>query len=109
MLKAPPKRELYRYYKAFDGNSFNNDLKSKLDSIKILYYPSFEEIFINVLNAHAPVKTKIIRVSNNKFMTKALLKAIMTRSGLKSVYLKIQNTAYWNNYKYQRNVCTNLL
>ena len=35
-------------------------------------------------------------------MTKALLKAIMTRSGLKNVYLKIQNTAYWNNYKYQR-------
>ena len=31
ILKAPPKRKLYRDYKAFDENSFNNDLKTKLD------------------------------------------------------------------------------
>ena len=41
-------------------------------------------------------------------MTKALWKAIMTRSRLKNVYLKNRNTANWNNYKYQRNFCTNL-
>ena len=42
-------------------------------------------------------------------MTKALRKAIMTRSRLKSIYLKNQNTTNWNNYKSQRNFCTNLL
>ena len=43
-------------------------------------------------------------------MTKALRKAIMTRSRLKKVYLKNQNTTTkWSNYKYQRNFCTNLL
>ena len=83
ILKAPPKQKLYRDYKAFDENSFNNDLKSKLDSIKILDYSSFENIFINVLNTHAPVKTKIIRANNQEFMAKALPKAIMTRSRLK--------------------------
>ena len=52
-LNAPPKRKLYIDYKAFDGNSFNNDLKTKLAPIKILDYSSFEDIFINVLNTHA--------------------------------------------------------
>ena len=42
-------------------------------------------------------------------MTKALRKAIMTRSRLKSIYLKNQNTTNWNNYKSQCNFCTNLL
>ena len=88
ILKAPPNRKLYRDYKAFDENSFNNDLKTKLDSVKILDYSSFEDIFINVLNTDTPVKTKIIRASNHKFMAKAFRKAIIIRPRLKNVYLK---------------------
>ena len=49
----------------FDENNFNNDLKTKLDSIKILDYFSLEDIFMKVLNTHAPVKTKIIRANNH--------------------------------------------
>ena len=74
ILKAPPKQKLYRDYKTFDENSFYNDLKIKLDSIKILDYYSFEYIFINVLNIHVPVKTKTIRANSHEFMTKALRK-----------------------------------
>ena len=33
----------------------------------------------------------------------------MTRSRLNNVYWKNQNTTNGNNYKYQRNFCTNLL
>ena len=94
----------------FDENRFNNDLKSKLDSIKILDYSSVEDISNNVLNTHAPRKTKTIRANNHKLMmTKALRKATMTRSKLKNFYLKNQNTTNWNNYKYQRDFRTNLL
>ena len=81
--KAPLKRKLYRDYKAFDENYFNNNLKTKLDSVKIQDYSSFKDIFINVLNTHA---------NNHEFMAKALRKAIMTRSRLKNVNLKSQNT-----------------
>ena len=84
ILKAPPKRNIYRDYKAFNENSFNNDLKSKLDLIKILDYSFFEDIFMNVLNTHAP-EIKVIRANNHEFMTKALRKAIMARSRLKNV------------------------
>ena len=73
MLKVPPpKRKLYRYYKAFDENSLKTDLKSKLVLIKILDYSSFEDIFINVLNTHAPIKIKIKRANNHEFMAKPL-------------------------------------
>ena len=41
-------------------------------------------------------------------MTKALRKAIMTRSRLKNAHLKTQNSKNWENYKKQRNFCTNL-
>ena len=57
-LKAPPKIKTYRNYKIFDANRFAEDLKSKLDSIEKLDYPLFKSVFIDVLNAHAPVTTK---------------------------------------------------
>ena len=50
ILKAPPKRKLYRNYKAFDENNFNNDLKTKLDSIKILNYPKLLFDYFRKLN-----------------------------------------------------------
>ena len=58
---------------------------------------SFEDIFINTLNTYVSIKTKIIRANNKQFMTKALRKAIMTRSRLMKVYLKNQNTTNWNS------------
>ena len=42
-------------------------------------------------------------------MTKALRKAIMARSRLKNAYLKTGNSKNWENYKKQRNFCTDLL
>ena len=59
ILKAPPKKKFYRNYHSFDENKFNEDLKSKLDPIENLDYSYFENIFINVLNVHAPIKKKI--------------------------------------------------
>ena len=42
-------------------------------------------------------------------MTKALGKAIMTRSRLKNIYLKIRIGKNLVNYKEQQNFCTNLI
>ena len=69
ILKAPPKIKTYRNYKTFDENRFNEDLKSKLDSIEKLDYPLFESIFIDVLNTHGPVTNKKVRANNHQFMT----------------------------------------
>ena len=80
ILKAPSKIKTYRKYKTFDENRFNKELKSKLDSIEKLDYPLFESIFVDILNTHAPITTK-----------------------------KVRNSKHWENYKKQRNFCTNLL
>ena len=109
VLKSPPKVKHFRNYKSFDENAFNEDLKSRLDSTEKLEYPLFESIFIDVLNTHAPIKTKTVRANHHQFMNKALRKAIMTRSRLINIYLKTRNNENWDKYKKQGLFCTNLL
>ena len=48
ILKALSKIATYRNYKTSDKNRFNEDLKSKLDSIEKLDCPLFQSIFIDV-------------------------------------------------------------
>ena len=109
VLKAPAKHKFYRKYKKFDEDNFKKDVKLKLDSLEELDYSLFKNTFIDVLNTHAPMKTKTLPANSHQFMTKALRKAIMTRSRLNNIYLKNRNEENWVNYKRQRNFCTNLL
>ena len=51
-----------------------------LDSLEKLDYYLSDNSFINVLNTHAPIKTKSLEANSHKSMTKALRKAIVTRS-----------------------------
>ena len=51
-------------------------------------YSLFESIFIDVLSIHAPVTTKKVRANSHQVITKALRKAIMTRSRLKKCLLE---------------------
>ena len=77
--------------------------------MECLDYFSFEDIFIYVLNNHAPIKTKIPRAKNLEFMTKALRKVVTARSRLKYIFFKNQNTTNWNSHKYQRICFPNVL
>ena len=97
ILKARQIIRTYRNYKPFHENRFNEDRKSKLDSIEKLDDQLFESIFIDVLSTNTPVTTKKVRVNNHQFMTKALRKAIMTRSRLKNAYSKTRNSKNWEN------------
>ena len=87
-IQGNPKIKLYRDYKFFYFESFHNELNELLKSEKDINYSLFENIFLQVLNAHAPVKKKIQRFNNNLFMTKQLRKTIMHRSRLKNVFNK---------------------
>ena len=48
----------------------------------------FTEIFLSILDKHAPRKQKFIRANNSNFVTKSLRKAIMKRSKLRNKYLR---------------------
>ena len=49
-------------------------------------YSNIQDIFIQVLNNHAPTKTKSMHFNNSSFMTKTLRKAFIHRSRLKHIY-----------------------
>ena len=60
--KSPPKVKLYRSFKTFDDNKFKNDPRQKLHS-NCEDFCSFEASFLEVLNAHAPLKKRVIRAN----------------------------------------------
>ena len=107
--KGNSKKMFYRDYKRFDQKKFETELKLKLNSQTNLSYPTFQAVFLEILNKIAPVKVKVLRFNNNAFMTKSLRKAIMLRSRLKNNLNKQRSDENWNNYKKQRNFCVKLL
>ena len=78
-VKLKARETYYRDYK--------NNLTLSLDRI-YKGFDSFEDTFIKTLNRHVPMKKKFVRANEVPYMTKALRKAIMNRSGLESKYLK---------------------
>ena len=113
LVKGNAKTKLYRDYSEFNMDNFKAELDDKLKSGVVTEYSNFQNIFIQVLNNHAPAKKKIVRFINSPFMTKTLRKAIMHRSRLKYIYIYIyirkRNDKYWGKYKKQRNFCVDLL
>ena len=68
-------------------NYFKEDLNNSLKNESITEYSHFQNIFLEILHKHAPIKKKkILRFHDDPFMTKALRKAIMLRSKLKKYF-----------------------
>ena len=109
LLKGNAKIKLYRDYRSFSIDHFKEDLGDNLKNNTITEYSHFQNIFLEILHKHAPIKKKMLRFNDNPFMTKALRKAIMHRSKLKEIFHKMRTKEDWNNYKKQRNLRVNLL
>ena len=101
----------YRSYKHFDEFSFKQELNYSLQTRdkENMTYDEFKNVFMVVLNNHAPIKEKIIRGNNAPFMNKTLSKAFMVRSRLKNMYNKFPTEENKIVYKKHRNYCSNLL
>ena len=82
-IKGNLKIKFYRDYKSFNFEFFNNERNEFLIHEKEIKYFLFENIFLQGLNVHAPVKKKIQKFNTNPFMTKELHKSIMHHSILK--------------------------
>ena len=106
--KSKPREIIYRDYSKFNEETFSENLKRSLSSNDTHDYDKFEDIFLRVLNAHAPVKKKVVRANNMPYMTKTLRKAIMKRSALENKYHKSKCLEDRNSYKKQRNFCNRL-
>ena len=99
----------YRDYKRFYPKKFETELKLKSNSQTNLSYSTFQAVLLEILNKIAPVKVKVLRFSNNAFMTKSLRKAIMLRSKLKNNFNKQRSYENWGIYKKKRNIVFKLL
>lgn len=74
--KEEPKSLIYRDYKNFSNECFQNGLNNKLcDCSK--NYESFENTFVTILDRHAARKTKILRGNQKSHTNKNLRKAII--------------------------------
>ena len=72
-------------------------------------YQHFFNIFIEILNKHAPVKIKYLRANQGMLITKGLHKTIMKRSRLRNKFLRDRTEMSRKEYKKQINFCVNLL
>ena len=106
--REQPKVFSYRDYKNFDNELFNSSLQNTLKEINRPDYIKFEEVFLETLNKHAPVKQKIIRGNRAPYMTKGLRKAIMRRNELETKYHKHRDIQSLRQYKKQKKFCCKL-
>ena len=87
--KTKPKEFYYRDYRNLNREDFKIELQNKLNT-NVASYELFEKLFLEVLDKHAPFKSKIIRGNQVPYMTKALRKAIMKRPKLETKYRKLR-------------------
>ena len=105
--KSHPKEVTYRNYKHFDEIAFRNDLRNAMKNSD-KKYAEFEEIFLNTLEKHAPIKTKIIRGNHAPYMNKTLRKAMMKRTQLQNKYYRSRTVTDLKAFKTQRNFVSRL-
>ena len=109
-IKGKPKVITYRDYKNYNNLSLRDTLASYTwEDLKSMSNDQFTSIFLDILNTHAPLKTKYVRANQNPFMTKELSKAFMKRSRLKNIYLRQKTDVSKLAYTQHRNFCKNLL
>ena len=108
--KLQPKEVTYRNYKGFDENLFKKDLRNELSKIGQSGhdYDCFEDVFLKVLEKHAPLKKKIIRGNHAPYMNTALRKAIMKRTRLQNKFYKSKQKDDLTAFKKQRNYVSRL-
>ena len=100
----------YRSYKNFDINAFRLELFRNLNNYNINNeYEDFLQIYMSVLNKHAPTKKKYVRGNQAPFMNKTLAKAFMHRSKLKNKFNKNPSNTNKMLYNKQRNYCVQLV
>ena len=74
----------YKDYRNFRNNEFRAELDNEMlkHDLCNMEYQHFLNIFIEILNKHAPMKQKYVRANQERFMTIDLHKAIIKRSRL---------------------------
>ena len=106
--KNKPREIVYRNYKYFNSQNFNDELKFVFSKENIDSCTKFNQTFLNVLNKYAPLKKKQLRASHYSYVSKSMRKAIKRRFYLENVYFKKRMDKSLRAYKKQKNYCSRL-
>ena len=104
----------YRTFKNFNREHFLHDLSvipyhvmEIFDDVNDSYW-LWNELTMQVINEHAPIKTKTVKGHRVPYMNGKLRRAINVKNMYKRKYDKVKNKVNWNNYRKQRNLVTKL-
>ena len=111
--RIPAKTIEYCNYIKFSPEAFLHELDQELKNSIICNSQNKQcdlssVIFRTILDHCAPLKTKIIRCNQAKFMTKELSKSIMNRLRFKNRYLKWPSHENFLACKKAKNLCISL-
>ena len=109
ITKSQPQKITYRDYKHFDSDRFNDELKYVLAKEKITSCTKFDEMFLRILNKHAPINSKLLRANHTSYISKPLRKAIKKRYYLENLHFKKRTDHSLRNYKKQKKLLQQIL
>ncbi len=113
MPRTTTRKILYRSYKHFCPEDFGSDLRKApfhvgevLDIHSHMEY--FQDLFLTILDQHAPIKSKTIRTTQCPHMTKEWKNTIYKRNMAYNIYRQNKSKSNWEHYRKLRNKCSNL-
>ena len=112
--KLQPTTITYRCYTNFEADNFNFDLQSApFQLTEIFSDPDdchwyFEKLFTDILDKHAPIKTKKVRAKQPPYMNSDLRKAALEKARLRRKYNRYPTKDNWESYRKQRNKTTDI-
>ena len=112
-LARNQKRKIqYRSMKNFSADNFNEDVATiPFQVCEIFDDPddvmwSYNKLFLDVIDEHAPIKYKVLKKPQVKYMNGALRKAINIKGMLRRKYERYKDNHSWYQYRTQRNRVT---
>ena len=70
--KNKPKQLFYRDYKKINFSAFDDELKTIFSRNTVGSCYQFDQMFLNVLDKHAPIKGKLLRANHSSYISKRL-------------------------------------
>ena len=104
----------YRSYKRFNHDNYINDLNSAPFHVSNIFYDVDDKMWFHdallrqIIDEHAPLKTKRTKGQRALYMHDELRKAINVKSMLRRTYERIPNNHNWSKFKAQRNKVTKM-
>ena len=104
----------YRGYKKLSNEKFVHEFSlipfqviEIFDDLDDSYW-LWNELTMQVINEHAPIKSRTIKSHRVPYMNGELRRAINIKNMLRRKYDKVNNNKTWNRYRSQRNLVTKL-